>query len=78
MNVFRAFRGGLTEGIRRKLGRRGLRLRPSAPPRFRVPIWPKKISETLNEFDGTHLVQMKVGGHGECEVLPLNDFCQYG
>jgi len=65
------------QGICRKLGRRRIRLRALVLPCFHVSIWPKVFLETLNEFDGTHLVQMKVGGHGECELLPLKDFCQY-
>jgi hypothetical protein len=41
------------------------------------PYGVKKVLEMLNEFDGTHLVQMKVREHGEHELLPLKDFCQY-
>jgi len=49
-----------------KVGYEGVWLRMSAAMVFVYPYGLKKVSETPNMFDGTHLVHMKVGGCGEC------------
>ena len=64
--MFHAFRDGLMLGICRKLGRRGGKAKTIGAPRFHVSMGPKEVLETLNEFDGTHLVHMKVRRCGEC------------